>query len=467
MLLYTDYLQEVNLYMNRLQLAEFQVSLKTYKLLQKSSLMNQENLKSMMENSNLENNELIIDEDESFTGKDFFSLNPPFPEIDLSVIGPIFLENGIIHLSCEYSFDCIRCTVAGEIVANKIYLSNTYFNNPNCEIIGFSFDFKNFREFFQLKINLHDIFKDKNNKVTHDNKFDKKYQNIIYKNVANINLFSNYIMLLGSHGSNIDVFSDERSSASLEYISKKYNYYRFIETQVSLLFVIVYLKIINFFCLMVSFGFLYLMHLPLYLLTLFNKREFSYNDQSSSSVSDGDLEMESYSNNNIFDEEPLSSSIACIQDVRKLYNVENIQIPVEIIFSEDFNNTIGNETVNSLVENNTNDFVEKFKLVYGLIVIQFLIHFLVYEIINIILQYTISSIFRTLTTSESAKFQQSSNLLLDVSSILLLDESKNKTSGNQLFSSIVNFCEYLLNVMLSFIFHAFYGFLMYTYINCL
>lgn len=111
--------------------------------------------------------------------------------------------------------------------------------------------------------------------------------------------------------------------------------------------------------------------------------------------------MESYSNTNLSDEKPVSSNIARNQDVTKSHRIEDIHTTVEIIFSEGFNNTTENETINSLMNNN--GLIGKFKLVYDLIAIQFLIHSFVYVIVNIILKYNISSLFKTLPTSESVK----------------------------------------------------------------
>lgn len=296
LLLYTNYLQEVNFFQNKLQLNEILVDFNTYKLLQETSSLNQNQLKQFrekLESEKLVNKDIsdkhilktsqdkqvFIHDDintEELDNMQYFSLNPPFPDIDLTSIGPVFIENGFIHLYCEYSFDTIRCTIGGKIPAEKIYFPTAYFTNPNFEDIVISFSFKEIIKIFE-------IYKSEtildNNKPSNNLNIGWLNYQILISNIPNIELFTNYIMLFGSNGTNLNLFSkpevflldEENESEDMTKLnlSKKYKYYKFIHTQVCLLFILIYLKLINFilfgFTLLFQFG----IHFPIYLFTFF------------------------------------------------------------------------------------------------------------------------------------------------------------------------------------------------------
>lgn len=127
LLLYTNYLQEVNFFQNKILLPEFEVDFEVYKLLQETKVLCQDKLKSIHEDAahrktkgkNAISSELGNMDLENLQS---FALIPPFPDVDLTSIGPVFIEKGLIHLYCQYSFDSIRCTVGGKIPAKKFIL---------------------------------------------------------------------------------------------------------------------------------------------------------------------------------------------------------------------------------------------------------------------------------------------------------------------------------------------------------
>lgn len=283
LLIYTDYLQEINFYQNKLQLYEFKVNFDTFKLLKDSSNLSQEKLKLINKNleysKNFEKDEINeeqINNDDTKYDNQYFSLNPPFPNIDLTSIGPVFIENGLIHLYCEFSFDTIRCTVGGRIPAEKNYLPTAYFTNPNFENIGFSLNWKD----------LINIFYFQKHRSEENENIGWLNQEVLKANKESIELFTNYIILFGSNGTYMNMFNnkltilnDNNNGISYDdenddngdspIINRKYRYYKFIHTQVCILFLIIYLKLVNFLLFLFTIFFQFGMHIPIYFFSVF------------------------------------------------------------------------------------------------------------------------------------------------------------------------------------------------------
>lgn len=329
MLLYTDYLQEVNFYQNQLQLTEFQVSFETYKLFQNFNVLTKnelekiqpefnknEEINSKSRSKSLSKSKLNLESDlnldldlslnflendlwiSNANNMESFSLNPPFPDIDLTHIGPIFLENGLINLFCEYSFDTIRCTVGGKILAEKIYFSNTYFTNPKFEEILVNFGWKELIGLFKFgkfdsintgtsSQNIDQTGFDKNS-IIGDSYVDYlsllNYK-ILRANKSNIELLTNYIMFFGSNGTNLNIFLQQNSNSDmsnndikLESIGDKYKFYIFIHTQICRLFILIYLKLTNFIFLLISLITQLFLHIPIYAFNFFKYEKHLRND---------------------------------------------------------------------------------------------------------------------------------------------------------------------------------------------
>ncbi|GAV28305.1 hypothetical protein PMKS-001776 [Pichia membranifaciens] len=598
LLLYTDYLQEVNFYQNKLQLGEFKVNFDTYKLLKESSLLSQHQLKTI--NAKLESGEHDIkvsekdkngatsilkskrkrdkthkvNKQQSFKDKShvsttdelqYFSLNPPFPEIDLTSIGPVFLENGLAHLYCEYSFDTIRCTVGGRIPAEKIYFPTAYFTNPNFESIVVSFGWRELLKFFTF-------YKLRNKKepkdagiVEHIGWIDEQ---ILKPNIMNIELLTNYIMLFGSNGTNMNLFNgptevvlEDESETDLS-ISKKFKYYTFIHTQICVLFILIYLKLVNFILFSFSLLFHFSVHIPIYIFNFFKYGK--HNDQlSADSYLTSDTSMSGFeewiSNNENVEALLLNEGLAAatmqnckshfysysgeselrlrkvspesqstyghndgystgiqesvstrIQDVRKLYEwfaeepensaysplVQSGALSPSPIkqFTGDIENQVTSistnkfrESENTLISGNTlppgdtlntsslNDLVDKYYLFYLLICLYFLMHLVVYEIVNFVTYNLISGIFEVIRTSDPNNLNvkvktifQVPKILVDPaahrSSIMIGSTSKSVlTHGNQIFDSLLNIFGCVVNVILALLFHSIYTFCIYTY----
>lgn len=283
LLLYTDYLQEVNFYQNKLQLHEFKVDFDTFKLLHDSSILNQDKLRFIskkLEKSKTSDDNKINEEQIDFNYNDdiefdnqYAALSPPFPNIDLTSIGPVFIENGLIHLYCEFSFDTIRCTVGGRVLPEKNYLPIAYFTNPNFENIAFSLNWKD----------LIDIIYFQRTRYADNENIGWFNQEVLKSNKANIELFTNYIMLFGSNGTYMNMFNNKfkilnRDNNEVDKnnpddndhtIGLKYRYCNFIHTQICVLFLIVYLKLVNFLLFLFTVLFQFGMHIPIYFLSIF------------------------------------------------------------------------------------------------------------------------------------------------------------------------------------------------------
>lgn len=596
LLLYTDYLQEVNFYQNKLQLGEFKVNFDTYKLLQESSLLSQHQLKNI--NTKLENQELVgqkydgkstgaskkkahrkddknkmiekqaVVKDESIesgsTELQYFTLTPPFPEIDLTSIGPIFLENGLAHLYCEYSFDTIRCTVGGRIPAEKIYFPTAYFTNPNFEDIVVSFGLKELLEFF----NFRGFWNTENIEDERTMGLGWIGQQILKSNAMNIELFTNYIMLFGSNGTNMNLFNhlsefaiEEDSDTELS-ISKRYKYYTFIHTQVCVLFLIIYLKLLNFVSFSFSLLFQFSVHIPIYAFNCFKYGKHS-DELSADSFLTSETNMTGFeewiANNERVELQLLSEGLTIInmpisktydqlhpcdsklrmrkistgsqstygnsegystgveetfstriQDIRKLYDyIEKkpledssspavqysvLSTPPIMRVTNDIENQIASISTNkfresestlisgaislpesALVPSSLNDLVDKYYLFYLSICFYFLMHLVVYEIINFISYNLISGIFEVISTSnpdhlnvEVKSIFQAPEILVDPgnhkSSVIAGSTSKRVlTHGNQIFDALLNVVGCILNFILALIFHSIYTFCIYTY----
>ena len=597
LLLYTDYLQEVNFYQNKLQLGEFKVNFDTYKLLKESSLLSQHQLKTI--NAKLESGEHDIkvseknkngatsilkskskkdkihkvDKQERFEDKNhvsttdglqYFSLNPPFPEIDLTSIGPIFLENGLAHLYCEYSFDTIRCTVGGRIPAEKIYFPTAYFTNPKFESIVVSFGWRELLKFFTF-------YRLRNKKEPKDAGTVENIgwidEQILKPNIMNIELLTNYIILFGSNGTNMNLFNDpkevvfEDESETDLSISKKFKYYTFIHTQVCVLFILIYLKLVNFILFSFSLLFHFSVHIPIYIFNFFKYGK--HNDElSADSYLTSDVSMSGFeewiSNNENVERLLLNEGLATatmqnckshfypysgdselrlrkvspesqstcghndgystgvqesvstrILDVRKLYEClaeepENSYSPLVQSsafspspikqFTGDIENQVTSistnkfrESENTLISGSTlppgdtlntsslNDLVDKYYLFYLLICFYFLMHLVVYEIVNFVIYNLISGIFEVIRTSDPNNLNvkvksifQVPKILVDPaahrSSIMIGRTSKSVlTHGNQIFDSLLNIFGCVVNVILALLFHSIYTFCIYTY----
>lgn len=601
LLLYTDYIQEVNFYQNKLQLGEFKVNFDTYKLLQESSLLSQHQLKTI--NAKLEseahenkgsqndrNDATTIIKSKSKNNGDthkvdkqtsletnipvsladdlqYFSLNPPFPEIDLTSIGPIFLENGLAHLYCEYSFDTIRCTIGGRIPAEKIYFPTAYFTNPNFESIVVFFGWKELLKFFTFyRLSNKKEPKDDGN-VEHIGWIDEQ---ILKPNIMNIELLTNYVMLFGSNGTNMNLFNDPTDvSPEVETetdlsISKRFKYYTFIHTQVCVLYILIYLKLVNFILFSYSLLFHFSVHIPIYIFNFFKYGK--HNDQLSAEsylTSDasmngfeewisnnekvealllnggfsptampncrsnpqsfpcsGDSELRlrkvsagsqsTYSHNDGYSTGIEESFSTRVQDVRRLYECVAEEprslaysplvqssalshLPIKE-FAGDIENQIPSvssnkfrESENTLISGNTslpeftlntsslNDLVDKYYLFYLLICLYFLMHLVVYEIVNFVSYNLISGIFEVIRTSDPNNLNVKAKSLFQIpkilidpathrSSIMIGSTSKSVlTHGNQIFDSLLNIFGCVVNVILALLFHSIYTFCIYTY----
>ena len=535
MLLYTDYLQELNFYQNKLQLDEFNVNFNTFKLLQESSLLNQQKLKlDTISKSNPINTKPIVNIKENVSNKDkeienveILTLNPPFPDIDLTTIGPVFIENGLIHLYCEYSFDCIRCTIGGKILPEKIYFKTTYFTNPNFENILINFGFKELIEFFKIKE------KNSNNETDTKSLEWVGVQNLKL-NVDNIELFTNYIMLFGANGTNMDVFlkqkiqnddnndnDDNKEISNENLVINQYKYYNFIRTQVCVLFVLIYLKLTNFTLFGITLIFQFLMHIPIYGFSMFKFEPNNKNikdDEEEQQVDDDDDDDNNNKENiiNWNNETSVSQSSSlrlrkgCIKEIKSSVSKEDnvsplsnsntmtVNSPISPIKDQDLETGNGNgplQKTNStlinkesgisigmstnasvttssnsskiIMQTSLDESVDKYCLFYLLICLFFLFHLIVYEIINIILYSLISGVFEKIGKSNMEHFEikNSSNKFKfpNISINSSNNDGKYTINRSILFEIILNIFGWLFNVSLAVIFHSVYTFCIYRY----
>ena len=564
LLLYTNYLQEINFYQNRILLPEFEVNFETYKLLQESRVLYQNNIRTLYENTSqkkpteLFGTTAIETESENLDNAQLPSLNPPFPDIDLTSIGPVFIENGLIHLFCQYSFDSIRCTIGGKIPAKKVYFRNTYFTNPSFEAINITFGWSELLELFKLR---------HTNDSTADNVVAWVDIQSMTSNTHSIELFTNYIMLFGASGTSTSLFSgkadgewyiddiDNSGSENSAIASpKQLKYRKFIRDQICALFAVIYLKLLNFILFGLAIIFQFLMHLPIYIFSCFKYKASNLGKPScqNGEYESGDFEewierneqierltmqslntfksrqgmqyatiytspaaAETFGNNsgskhlrlrktsndatkvigqlaNIPKDDPIGVE-KCLEEPSRgspFSLTSTINSPSGLsstgskqkVSPHNYELKISNSTlVNSdverkqevplnsfLVTSSLDDMVNKYHLLYLMVCLCLMFHFLVYEAVNIFLFNTISGMLKTLESSSINHFDVSRKSIFDIPSFRSSRQGSGQSirtlnSNSYLFGVLMDFCGCLINFFLAFIFHTAYIFCLYRY----
>jgi hypothetical protein len=564
LLLYTNYLQEINFYQNRILLPEFEVNFETYKLLQESRVLYQNKIRTLYENNSQKNptklsgTTAIEIGSENLDNAQLPSLNPPFPDIDLTSIGPVFIENGLIHLFCQYSFDSIRCTVGGKIPAKKVYFRNTYFTNPSFEAINITFGWYELLELFKHR---------HTNDSTANNVVAWVDIQSMTSNILSIELFTNYIMLFGASGTNMSLFSgkadgewyiddiDNSGSENSAIASpKQLKYRKFIRDQICALFAVIYLKLLNFILFGLAIIFQFLMHLPIYIFSCFKYKDSNLGKSScqNGEYESGDFEewierneqierltmqslntfksrqdvqyatiytrpaaAETFSNNSGSKHLRLrKTSNDATKVIGQLANISKDDlIGVEKCLEEpsrgspfsltstinspsglsstgskqkvsphNYELKISNSTlVNSdverkqevplnsfLVTSSLDDMVNKYHLLYLMVCLCLMFHFLVYEAVNIFLFNTISGMLSTLESSSINHFDVSRKSIFDIPSFRSSRQGSGQSnltlnSNGYLFGVLMDFCGCLINFFLALIFHTAYIFCLYRY----
>lgn len=479
MLLYTNYLQEVNLYKNKLQMNDFKVNLKTYKFLQNSSLINQQSIKSMLSKdtsvsqrkvdnlidpqSNLESpakfdlkrNRLLKrghNQLENEIDSDFFYLNPPFPKIELFSIGPVFIENGLVYVYCEYTFDTIKCTVSGIILGKKSYLATTQFKNLNFQLINVIFDV----EFIKLFFGFHSP---KNSSLKHEH--NTILYSVVSKNLENINLFSNYIMLFGSNGTNIDLFTNDFqvNNQKENFLNDKYKFYQFIQAQVSFLFLLINIKLINYLLLLVNFTFSYVMHFPIYIFGRIITNKASNDEESSITqhwIMDQHIELPGSQTMT------LNSSLSSGNN-KLIKSSTAISRQRSSIMTNNSPHSIPIDRINEFLTEELNPINNKYQLLYSFIIIHFLIHIIIYHLVNMITQNSINDIFSKLYLSSSDKIIDSPpHGLISIMFSGIGPNTFQMSPGSALFSHVMNIIKCFANITISLFFHGLYCIVLYS-----
>lgn len=470
---------------------DFKVSLKSYKFLQHSSLVNQQSMKSWshkdtvvlqkipdnpinpsidfetnqfdLERNQLKKRQTAQGEQQNQLqsmkapvktqeiGSDFFYLNPPFPKIELSSIGPVFIENGFVHLYCEYNFDLVKCTVSGLILGEKSYLSTTQFTNFNFELISVNFDI----EFIKLYFGFHNFNKNLPNDHT-------ILHSVVSKNIENINLFSNYIMLFGSNGTNIDLFINDSQidNQKENFLNEKYKFYQFVQVQGSLLFFLINIKLINFLLLLVNFTFSYVMHLPIYLFGRFEK--FKANDEEAIVKRHwiDQIQVEQQSSPTTL------NSIMSSGNSKVIISSSSISRQRSSITKVSNSSAISKDKLNDLVVEEMNPINNKYQLLYSLIIFHFLIHIIIYHLVNMIIQNSINGILSLLYLSSSEQIiELPPHGLISIMFTGIGPSTFQLPPGGAIFSRIINIIKCFANLSMTLFFHGLYCLILFSLTN--
>lgn len=491
LLLYMDYLQEVNFYQNKLQLPEFKVNLEVYKLLEQTNMINA--------NRHFKAKFPYVGQLNIGTTTEQFYLRPPFPEIDLSYIGPVFIEDGLIHLYCEYSFGDIRCTVGGKIPATKSYFQTTYLTNPKFESISVNFTLQGFF---------------KNLDVT-ENWIENQ---ILKPNEQVIELLTNYVMLFGANGTNIKPLLDE-NSILLEN-SSQHNHFKFVYAQISVLIILIYLKLLNFILFAITMALHFVLHIPIYYVKILNfnfaielrdnldieqfKGWFDKNNyetlvedeidfipkrETSSGSSTAHSSLRFRGSSKDLQKRPLvlpppkaitihgkgmdyspfsfSTSISLLSFNQKLVekDIEKQDDSLTIVETNDFE-----KQGCQIPRTKTERIMDYYCLAYFVGSFGVLVHLVAYEIVNTILYNLITSVFLSIETSDPKYMNVEKKSIFDIPNILLtggiiLSDGNDQILNNEnfLFSTILNFFGCLLNLGFALFFHSIYAFMIYRY----
>lgn len=129
MLLYADYLQDSGIFSVELNLSKFRATFDSFEMFKHMLLFDATN--------------------RSFDN--WPDLVPPFPQIDLSYIGPVFLENGSVYLSCKSGFSEIKCRPKGIIPSTKIYMPSSLFSEATYQQMEFHYELKDYLKCFQMQ----------------------------------------------------------------------------------------------------------------------------------------------------------------------------------------------------------------------------------------------------------------------------------------------------------------------------
>lgn len=171
--------------------------------------------------------------------------------MDLTSLEPVFVENGCAHLYCEYNFKSIKCTVSGFILGQKSYLATAEFSNEFFERIGVFLVLsttKSFSEFDKVPLKTHPTCNVKESATKIENKTFYSHSMIdpiIARNMDSINLFTNYMMLFGANGTNIDIFINNPNERNSRF-EEKCKFYKLIQSKTMFLFLLFHIRLVNY-----------------------------------------------------------------------------------------------------------------------------------------------------------------------------------------------------------------------------
>ncbi|GMG20760.1 unnamed protein product [Ambrosiozyma monospora] len=441
-LVYSNLKMDTKYFTNKFELPYMKVSLNTYRMFRNNTVMTQQAMKSPKLVSVFEDLHDIdpgfcagnfvmpdsdanidVDDDEDLDLEDSDSemvldpsrlyLLPPLPALDLVESGPVFTEEGLIRLGCNYVFAGVECRITGLVKRDKPYLDDTKFEKTLSETISLNYSVRTLLQGFV-------------HRVIHNVKGDAKSRKSIFlnslfvdANASNIRLLSNYLFLLGNDGDNVKLF-DENEHKNLDTVQTAYESYNAIEQYVALLFQLFHLRVLNFAFLTLSFICLFSLHLFICVLLLcvihLNSKD-SYEGLENPNISFQDRSLEYFiqaqnSPEIVFEEEqrslkevhPDSEFVRDVQDDSMLSKKPGDRTTPSQGDKKSRIEELSKKLSHKVRQVEDNPLIQETKIIHFLFMVQFVLHYITYFIVLLIVHQMIDNCFTKM--SENVTIQK-------------------------------------------------------------
>lgn len=361
----------------------------------------------------------FLPDDTNYSSGNFNSgitkIEHPYPQLDMSYIGPVFFENGTLYLHCETEFLGLKCKPKGIITPEKVYLSSSLFDDARYEYIKFSFKFEDMILFLFGKKSINSL-------SNGGYPFNKSgTTSFIKSNRESMILFTNYGFLFGQSGSCISNFNsgtyDEINQTNIckEHLID-------LSSKVEILVFLLLIKDLNFILFSAALGGLFLMHLPFYLFSYVNPAEATFPLEESAHDDDEEYILES---------------------IPGLFSISNTTLEEKI----------------SAKYRSTDVLCNNYYFGYSIITLGYCAHFVLYFICCLILLGMTEKILLSFNANENGTLPDSKLTSPEPGRRWFHDiEQKGET-----LTSFLRFCKLSLNFIIFTVCHWLYGFLLFVY----
>ncbi len=401
MLLYANYMQDSGTFSVQMEMPNIQGSLANFKAFKELSLPTDIN------------SDMALSKEIKLV-----KLKPPYPQLDMSYIGPVFFENGTFYLHCETQFLGLKCKPKGKIRPEKVYLSSSLFDDARYEGIRFKFGFRDMILF---------LFGERGrySTKTAEYPFGKSGVFSSFKlNQDSMILLTNYLFLFGQGGSCICKSATE-SLDKFAQVSICKEHLVFFSSKVGSLVVLLLIKDLNFIFFTTALSGLFLLHLPFHLFSYVNPEDDVFEAKKSSTRPQDE------------DEEHILESVPGLFSVTDTVSEEKI--------CPRYRST-------DVLRNN-------YYFGYSIITIGYCIHFVLYFVCCLILWSLTQSIFQGFNINENGKSEDLEQAVSEPERRWFQDiEQKGET-----LTLFLSFCKLSLNFIIFTACHWLYGYLLFLY----